>query len=138
VTRIPAALRRLVYDRAKGGCEYCLIHDDDAFMPHEIDHIFAEKHGGETAESNLCLSCAICNRNKGSDLASLDPETGEREFLYHPRRDAWEDHFVVQDNLIIGKTPKGRATAQLLKFNIPERVIEREGLIALRRYPVGK
>lgn len=41
-TYIPLALRKQVYERARGGCEYCLIPDKTAFAPHEIDHIIAE------------------------------------------------------------------------------------------------
>lgn len=88
-TYIPAALRRLVYERAGGRCEYCLIHEDDVFAVHEIDHIIAEKHGGPTEADNLALSCALCNKYKGSDIASVDPDTGEIVPLYHPRRARW-------------------------------------------------
>ena len=75
-TYIPPALRRLVYERAGGCCEYCLIPETAVFAGHEIDHIIAQKHGGPTDADNLALSCAVCNKHKGSDLASLDPETG--------------------------------------------------------------
>ncbi|MBX3081073.1 MAG: HNH endonuclease, partial [Anaerolineae bacterium] len=57
MTYIPDKLRELVYTRANGRCEYCLLHSNDAFYTHEVDHIYAEKHGGETTEVNLCLSC---------------------------------------------------------------------------------
>ena len=63
-TYIPIALRRQVYERAKGYCEYCLIPDIAAFAPHEIDHIIAEKHGGLTEAENLALSCTLCNKHK--------------------------------------------------------------------------
>jgi hypothetical protein len=36
---VPAALRRLVRERAALQCEYCLLAEDDAFLPHEPDHI---------------------------------------------------------------------------------------------------
>ncbi len=42
----------------------------DAYAGHEVDHNYAEKHGGETSEDNLCLSCWICNRLKVTDLCS--------------------------------------------------------------------
>ena len=54
---ISAALRRKVETRSNGCCEYCLIHRDDIFFAHEIDHIIAEKHRGKTEENNLCLCC---------------------------------------------------------------------------------
>jgi 5-methylcytosine-specific restriction endonuclease McrA len=72
---VPAELRRLIRDRAGHRCEYCLIHQDDAFLPHEPDHIIAVKHRGETIEGNLAWTCYVCNRAKGSDLASIDQTT---------------------------------------------------------------
>jgi hypothetical protein len=41
-------LRLLVRERAAEACEYCLIAEAYAFFPHEIDHITAQQHGGET------------------------------------------------------------------------------------------
>src|SRR5579883_3140247 len=38
-------------------------------------HAIAQKHGGPTEAENLALSCALCNKNKGSDIASLDSVT---------------------------------------------------------------
>lgn len=73
-TYIPIALRRLVYERAEGCCEYCLMPETAVFATHEIDHILAQKHGGKTEANNLALACALCNKYKGSDLASLDEE----------------------------------------------------------------
>jgi 5-methylcytosine-specific restriction endonuclease McrA len=71
-TVIPASLRREIIKRANGCCEYCLVHRDDRLLPYHIDHIIAEKHGGQTISENLCLSCYLCNRYKGSDVASVD------------------------------------------------------------------
>ncbi len=76
VTYISTVLRKSVYERAQGLCEYCLIDEETTFAKHQIDHIIAEKQGGETVEENLALSCAICNKHKGSDIASIDGETG--------------------------------------------------------------
>jgi 5-methylcytosine-specific restriction endonuclease McrA len=132
---IPAALRRSIYQRANGRCEYCHVPDDDAFMPHEIDHIYAEKHGGETTEANLCLSCWICNRRKGSDLTSLDPDTGKITPLFHPRNDEWEQHFRLNEAVIEPLTSEGRVTVKLLQLNKRERVDERRILIDVGRYP---
>jgi hypothetical protein len=132
---IPETLRRQIDQRANGRCEYCLIHDDDVYMPHEIDHIIAEKHGGETHESNLCLSCYECNRHKGSDLTSIDPVTHEIVALFHPRKDTWNEHFRLDGAVIVPLTAKGRVTARLLQFNKQERLLEREVLISAGHYP---
>lgn len=88
-------LRRQVYERAGECCEYCRIPDVATFAPHEIDHIIAEKHGGLTEAENLALSCTLCNKHKGSDLASVDPDTGNIVPLYHPRQDLWHEHFQL-------------------------------------------
>jgi hypothetical protein len=128
-------MRRTIREQARNRCEYCLIHSDDVYMPHEIDHIIAQKHGGETSLDNLCLSCADCNRHKGSDLATLDPQTREPVLLFHPRRDHWEDHFQLDGIRIGGLTPTGRATARLLQMNTTDRLLERAALIDLDRYP---
>jgi 5-methylcytosine-specific restriction endonuclease McrA len=53
---ISFSLRQLVIERAQGRCEYCLIHQDFSIYTHEIDHIIAVKHGGQTLSENLALS----------------------------------------------------------------------------------
>jgi hypothetical protein len=92
MTYFPSTLRAVVYERAAGRCEYCLLPTDDGFISYEGDHVYAEKHGGETVEENLCLSCYECNRYKGSDICSLDPLTGDIAALFHPRHERWLDH----------------------------------------------
>jgi hypothetical protein len=135
MTYISAELRQLVRERAHGCCEYCRMPDDDAFRAHEIDHIEAEKHGGTTTEGNLCFCCWICNRHKGTDLTSRDPETGEITLLYHPRKDLWSDHFRLNGAQIEALTPVGRVTVRLLQMNKSTRIKEREILISLNRFP---
>jgi hypothetical protein len=135
LTYIPAELRRQIRQRANNRCEYCRFPESYTFDVHEIDHIYAEKHGGETIEVNLCLCCWICNRHKGSDLTSLDPLTGKITPLFHPRNDRWEEHFQLDGALINPITPEGRVTVRLLQLNKRERVDERQILIDLKRYP---
>lgn len=119
MTYIPVALWRQVMNRAQFRCEYCRWHQNNALFTHEIDHIYAEKHGGETIETNLCVACAICNRYKSSDLCSLDPQTGDVVSLFHPRRDKWDDHFVLENNGVIRPlTATGRVTERVLNFNL--------------------
>jgi len=132
-TYIPVELRRLVYERARGCCEYCLIPETVALVAHQIDHIIAEKHGGLTEADNLALSCAVCNKHKGSDLASIDPDTNQIVVLYHPRREKWSEHFqLTKDAKLIPLTPIGRVTVKLLQLNRAERVEERQLLIAAK------
>jgi HNH endonuclease len=130
-TYIPLALRRLVEDRAQNRCEYCLLPAKVAFFPHEIDHIIAEKHGGQTDAENLAYACWRCNRRKGSDLRSFDPETQDFCFLFNPRTEEWVEKFRLEGVTIIGVTAVGRTTVSLLQLNSPERLTERQKLISL-------
>jgi hypothetical protein len=135
MTSLPEALRRAVVIRAQGCCEYCLLSQDDAFLAHEVDHVIAEKHRGVTAPDNLCLSCFDCNRHKGSDIASVDPETGALTPLFDPRRNRWIDHFRLEGPRIVPRTAMGRVTEYLLRLNSDEQIMKRAALIALGRYP---
>lgn len=134
-TRPSARQRRQVYLRAAGRCEYCLVHQNDSYAPHQIDHVIAEKHGGTTILSNLALSCVLCNRRKGSDISSVDPETRQVAPLYNPRTELWSHHFSLEGLRVVGKTPEGRATVALLQLNRVKRQLERQALMAARRYP---
>jgi len=133
---ITEALRNQVARRAHHRCEYCLIHEDDiAFRPH-VDHILSRKHGGLSAVENLAYACVLCNRSKGSDVASIHGPSGELVRLFHPREDLWTDHFQLDGCSIRGISEVGGATAELLKFNAPERLAERSLLQSLGSYPI--
>jgi 5-methylcytosine-specific restriction endonuclease McrA len=133
--RVSESLRRQARERAQGRCEYCLEHDEDAAIPHQADHVIAEKHGGATTLDNLAWACATCNLHKGTDLTSIDPVTGHITPLYNPRRQAWHRHFRVEGSRIIPKTASGRVTVFLLQLNDEWRLEEREGLISIGHYP---
>lgn len=135
MSSIPANLRALVIERAGARCEYCLLPAGVAFYSHEVDHVVARKHGGQTVAVNLALVCARCNQHKGSDLGSLDPETGDFVFFYNPRTQRWDDHFALDGPRIVPLTPEGRATVAIFQLNRPDRLQERELLIAAGRYP---
>ena len=138
LTYVPAALRQLVIQRANACCEYCLIPNGATFAPHEIDHIVAEKHGGLTEASNLALSCVLCNKQKGSDLASIDPDTKQIVPLFNPRQHRWVEHFSFSGGRIVPLTAAGRVTVRLLRLNVPERITERELLIRANEIRVPK
>jgi len=133
--RPPAEMRRQVVERAATCCEYCLLPQEFAASTHQVDHIVSEKHGGLTTLDNLALSCALCNRRKGSDVSSIDPESGEVVPLFHPRLQRWADHFGFDGPHIVGLTEEGRATVQCLHLNSFERLLERAELIRAGRYP---
>ena len=128
VTYIPVALRRLVEERANQRCEYCQLPAGVTFFPHEVDHVIAEKHGGLTDADNLAFTCWRCNRYKGSDLGSFDPQTGAFSFLFNPRMQQWTEHFAFEGITLIGLTPEGRTTEKLLQLNSDERLAERQRL----------
>jgi 5-methylcytosine-specific restriction endonuclease McrA len=85
-TRPTAELRRQVVERASNCCEYCLLHQDLAASTHQVDHVIAEKHRGQTSLDNLALACTMCNGSKATRTHSIDPETGEEALLFNPRR----------------------------------------------------
>ena len=132
---ISAELRRLVTQRASARCKYCQIHQNFSIYTHEVDHIIAVKHGGETNPENLALSCLSCNRHKGSDFATIDQLTQEIVPLFNPRRLVWDEHFYLENARIEGKTQIGQGTARLLHFNVPNRVLSRQALIIQGQYP---
>jgi hypothetical protein len=134
-TYIPATLRQLVSQRASGACEYCLIHQIFSMYSHEIDHIIALKHGGESTEDNLVIACLPCNRHKGSDLTNIDPLTCVITPLFNPRNQIWIEHFQLEGGFILGLTEIGRMTVFLLRMNETSRLQLRQSLAAQGLYP---
>jgi hypothetical protein len=123
------ALRDDVRARAADCCEYCQLSQTLTALPHEIDHIIAQKHGGASTSGNLCLACFYCNSNKGPNIAGIDPDTGQITVLFHPRRDRWSEHFFWTDGTLIGKTASARATIAVLGINLADRIENRRLLI---------
>jgi HNH endonuclease len=134
-TIIGDALREIVRRRAGERCEYCLIAEI-FISPHEPDHIIAVQHRGPTSAENLALACFDCNRRKGPNISSVDPISGQIIPLFNPRRDIWQDHFQLDGARIVGVSPAGRATIELLDFNNPIRILIRKELQRIDRYPV--
>lgn len=133
--RVPERLRQQVRQRAGDCCEYCLIHEDDAYFAYEADHVIAEKHGGAATLDNLAWACASCNRYKGTDLAAIDPQTNHITPIFNPRNQQWRRHFRLNGAQIDGLTTAGRATVRLLHLNDNWHVDERAALIQVGRYP---
>ena len=131
------AFRRQVEARAGSRCEYCLLPASVAFYPHEVDHVVARKHGGDTTLANLAFACWRCNRHKGTDLTSFDPETNALTHLFDPRSSPWPEHFTFQAGLLLGMSAEGRTTLRLLQINTAERIAERLRLVALGLYMVS-
>jgi hypothetical protein len=132
------ALKRLVWERAADTCEYCRLPQLLDVLPFQIDHIIAEQHHGATAAENLALSCLNDNLHKGPNIAGLDPATGSLTRLFHPRQDAWDDHFTWNGPILTGRTAVGRTTIDVLAMNAPERVEVRRLLMRAGLYLQGQ
>jgi hypothetical protein len=123
-------LRRLIRERANFRCEYCHLPEEVAELRFQADHIVAEKHGGASLAENLCWACFRCNSHKGPNLAGLDEKTGQMARLFNPRTDTWKEHFNWSGPKLIGRTPVGRVTINVLSMNRMETVLLRRSLLA--------
>lgn len=132
---IPPNLRKAVAQRAGYRCEYCLTSEADSVLSFEIDHAFPRKHGGPTTLDNLAYTCIICNRNKGTNIATAEYPSKKIIPLFNPRSDLWSDHFEIDEGEIIGKTEVARATIKILDLNHIDRIIERRIQIQSGSYP---
>ncbi len=113
-----------VRERSAGRCEYCLLPDRiELTGPFHVEHVLARQHRGTDELSNLAWACSRCNRHKGTNLSAVDPDSKTVVPLFNPRQEKWVDHFEIVGALIRGKSPAGRATAQLLQMNA-ERLVE--------------
>jgi 5-methylcytosine-specific restriction endonuclease McrA len=63
--------RDAVAKRARFRCEYCLLHEDDAYLSFEIDHIISLKHGGNNELNNL-EAISIISFGLQTDLLAPD------------------------------------------------------------------
>jgi hypothetical protein len=126
------SLEMEVRERAGHSCEYCKLPDSLHPGPFEVEHVIARQHGGKTLPSNLAYSCLHCNRHKGPNLAGIDPVTSRTKLvrLFNPRRHKWSRHFRFDGPRVVGRTPIGRVTVQVLTMNDPLRVALREELLA--------
>ena len=66
----------------------------------------------------------LCNRYKGTDIASID-RSGHTVRFFDPRRDAWEEHFQLHGPII-----------QPLTFSTSTRSSEQQVVDALNVRPV--
>jgi 5-methylcytosine-specific restriction endonuclease McrA len=125
---VPAALKQRVFERARGLCEYCRSQARYAVDPFVIDHIQPVSRGGSSVAENLALSCQTCNNYKYTKTEAVDPVTLTAVPLFNPRKMAWNEHFIWNENAeeMLGISPIGRATVALLQTN-------RDGVRNMRR-----
>ena len=109
---VPEATRQRVREAARDRCGYCLSPQHLVMGKLEIEHIIPRSLGGGDEESNLWLSCSLCNRYKGAQVEAADSLTADIVPLYSPRADNWHEHFSwsADGARIVGLTPVGRAT----------------------------
>lgn len=131
MTSIPKSLRDEIERRAKHRCEYCQKPTGYGAHGYHVDHIKSLKHNGSDDFENLAWACFQCNLFKGTDIAAIDETSDELVRLFNPRIQVWGEHFELdlKTGQIIGKTPIGRATCELLKMNHPDQVETRLLLI---------
>ena len=123
---ISAQTRAQVHERAQNACEYCHLHQDDSPLAAlHVERIIPRIHSGSDELDNLALACIDCNLDKGTNLTGIDPETSEITQLFHPRRQAWDDHFEWQGIYLTGKTSTGRTTIRVLNINSEDQVVLR-------------
>jgi hypothetical protein len=132
----PRFRRDYLIQRAGNRCEYCHFPQERLSLGLYVDHIIARQHGGGDEETNLAMSYEHCNACKGPNLASVDQDTGEKIWLFDPRRDEWSKNFQIVDDEVRGITPMGRATASLLDMNNANNILFRR-ILRLLGIPVG-
>ena len=93
MARVAENLRRQVYERAQGICEYCQTQQLIVINMH-IDHIVPLSAGGKSELDNLCLSCISCNGAKHRFQTGIDPASQLEAPLFNPRAQSWTEHFA--------------------------------------------
>ena len=124
--------REAVKRRAGYRCEYCHIVGWELQIDHVIPLSRRRRSVLETASAavdalgNLAAACAHCNRLKGDSTTGRDPLSGREVHLYHPRRDAWDQHFAWSTDYlrVLPLSEIGAATISRLRMN--DRIIVRQ------------
>jgi len=104
---VPARLHRLVLQRAGARCEYCGLSQEGQEASFHVDHIVPKASQGPTRADNLALACVSCSLRKEARRSAVDPTSGRKVALFHPRRQRWRDHFRWARVRILGLTRRG-------------------------------
>lgn len=118
--------KEAVRRRAGYRCKYCRIEGWEL----QVDHVVprsprrrdsADPVSGENLDDleNLAAACAHCNRLKGDFTTGQEPLNKLEVRLFHPRRDAWHEHFDWSDDYlrILPLSDIGGATIARLRMN---------------------
>jgi HNH endonuclease len=116
---IPTAIKLQIRQRASFLCEYCHSLEEISAARFEIDHIQPKSLKGSDSIDNLALACQRCNSHHYNFIQGKDPETLNAVYLFHPRQQVWNHHFIWSNDgcRIIGITEVGRATVNRLDLN---------------------
>ncbi len=131
--------RDSVAERAKNSCEYC--KSNQSYTPDifTLEHsIPLSLNGSNDISLNIALACGGCNTFKRSYVRGINPDTGIVEDLFNPRTDIWSDHFRWSENylFVLGITPIGKATVNLLHLNRETVVNLRAVLFLIGKHPI--
>lgn len=134
---ITSNLRQKVQKSSENRCGYCLSHQLYTMSKLEFEHIIPKSKGGIDKEENLWLSCGLCNRYKKIKIKGFDNESQSFVSLFNPRKQVWKEHFFwsADGTQIIGLTPIGRATVEVLKLNNEVAVEVRRNWIVVGWHP---
>jgi hypothetical protein len=126
--------REAVKRRAGHRCEYCRIVGWELQVDHIVPRSPRRRNpvgsmSGQALDEpgNLAAACAHCNRLKGDFTTGQDPISGFEARLFHPRRDAWDEHFAWSSDYlrILPLDDVGGATIARLRMNDPILVRQR-------------
>lgn len=104
-------------------CGYCLFpfgQNPAGRAGFHADHIVPRSKAKHLSNelTNLVWACLRCNLKKGDATHSIDPISNSSVPIFHPRQQAWTDHFLGHHTgKINGRTSRGRGTEARLEFN---------------------
>lgn len=129
--------KAFIFENSDGLCEYCHNQAEYSFASYPIETIVPRSKGGNIETRNLALVCQGCSNHKYKKTEGFDAVSNETVELFNPRIDVWKEHFGWnEDNsLLIGLTPKGRATIKELKMNRSTVIELRAILMRLGKHP---
>lgn len=126
-----------VLEDFKWRCAYCQM--PAIYLPRglEKEHILPRSKKGSDTAPNICPACSNCNGHKADKIFSVDPHSGKKTALFHPRKQNWNEHFTWDQTgvKVLGLSPTGRATISALKMNLPEILAWRAIIVRLGGYP---
>lgn len=134
---VSVKLRRSIRELFEGRCGYCQTAEALTADIFEIEHIVPRAVGGETVFENLCLACPSCNRYKSDRVSFLSKPSDSEVELFHPQQNDWLVHFRWNDDAteLLGLTPIGQATIDLLRINRPQMIRVRKMWVAMGEHP---